>query len=237
MREGPNIANLAALIGDPARANMLNALMSGMALTAGELAREAGITPQTASAHLAKLMLGALVFVEVQGRHRYYCLAGPDVASALEGLMELAARTGALRTRPGPRDQNMRFARVCYDHLAGEMSVRMHDAFVKQGLIIATIDGLGLSSVGRSRFMAEGIDVSILEQKPRRLCRACLDWSERRHHLSGTLGAALLQLFLSRGWVKRDEKSRAMMFTRTGLLRFDEFIGDHGALQSATIAG
>jgi DNA-binding transcriptional ArsR family regulator len=223
MREGPDIARIAALIGDPARANMLNALMSGLALTAGELAREAAITPQTASMHLSKLTQGALVLVEVQGRHRYYRLAGPDVAGALEGLMELASRTGQLRTRPGPRDENLRFSRVCYDHLAGTLGVQLHHALIEQGLVIATSSGLGVSEKGRFRFHAEGIDVGVFEQKTRTICRACLDWSERRHHLSGNLGAALLQLFIKRGWAKRDLKSRAILFTPKGLLQFHAF--------------
>jgi DNA-binding transcriptional ArsR family regulator len=226
MREGPDISGIAALIGDPARANMLNALMSGMALTAGELAREAGVSPQTASVHLARLREGALVSMEVQGRHRYFRLAGPDVAGALEGLMELASRTGRLRTKPGPRDQSMREARVCYDHLAGSMGVRMHDAFIQQGLVVATSEGLGLSERGRSRFRAEGIDIEAMEQKGRPICRACLDWSERRHHLAGSIAAELLQLFLTRGWARRDTKSRAIVFVPAGHLQFNDFIAD-----------
>jgi DNA-binding transcriptional ArsR family regulator len=224
MKEGPDIASLAALIGDPARANMLMALMSGMALTAGELAREAAVTPQTASAHLGKLQDDGLVLLEVQGRHRYFRLANQDVAGALEGLMELAARTGRLRTRPGPRDQAMREARVCYDHLAGEKGVAMHAAFVAQGLVIATSNGLGLSAAGASRFRAEGIDVDTMERRGRSPCRACLDWSERRHHLAGPLGAQLLQLLFRRGWAKRDAASRAVVFSINGARRFAAFV-------------
>jgi len=203
---------------------MLAALMSGMALTAGELAREAAVTPQTASSHLARLIEAKLVIVEAQGRHRYFKLGSPDVAGALEGLMELASRTGRMRTRPGPRDQALRDARVCYDHLAGTMGVRMHDALIEQGAIIATRDGLGLSSAGRARFIAEGIDVGELEQRDRPLCRACLDWSERRHHLAGTLGASLLQLILKRRWAIRDPKGRGVTFTRSGLSNFEAFL-------------
>jgi len=235
MREGPDIAALAALIGDPARANMLMALMSGMALTAGELSREASITPQTASSHLAKLMEARLILVEIQGRHRYFRLAGQDVAGALEGLMELAARHDRLRTRPGPRDAAMRRARSCYDHLAGEMGVRLHEAFIAQGVVIATVDGLGLSPQGRRRFLAEGIDVAALEQKGRSLCRACLDWSERRHHLAGPLGAAILRIVLDRGWATRDRQSRAILFSGDGERRFDDFLGkDQASSQIST---
>ncbi len=224
MKDGPDIASLAALIGDPARANMMAALMSGMALTAGELAHEAQVTPQTASAHLARLRDAGLIVMEIQGRHRYFRLAGPDVAAALEGLMELAARMGRMRSRPGPRDEALRFARVCYDHLAGTLGVRLHDTLVAQGLVVATADGLGLSSKGRARFIAEGIEVDGLSRPGKAPCRACLDWSERRHHLAGPLGAALLQSFIRRGWVERDSKSRALLFNRSGLDAFEHYL-------------
>jgi DNA-binding transcriptional ArsR family regulator len=224
MKEGPDIASLAALIGEPARANMLTTLMSGMALTAGELAREAGVTAQTASSHLAKLSEAKLVTLEVQGRHRYFRLAGPDVAGALEGLMELAARTGRMRARPGPRDPQLREARVCYDHLAGTLGVKMHDAFITQGLVVATPEGLGLSHSGRERMVAERVDIDTIEAKSGPLCRACLDWSERRHHMAGRLGAALLKLIIARGWARRDLETRAILFSQNGLKGFEAFL-------------
>lgn len=224
MREGPDIASLAALLGDPGRASMLTALMGGQALTAGELAAEAGITAQTASAHLARLAEGGLVAREVQGRHRYARLVGPEVAEALEGLMGLAARTGRLRTRPGPRDEAMRQARVCYDHLAGSLGVRLHDALVCSSVLIAASDGLALTSGGRMWLAVHGVDVGALMSRRRPLCRACLDWSERRHHLAGSVGAALLNLVLERGWATRDPKSRAVLFSKAGLSRFETLI-------------
>jgi hypothetical protein len=138
--------------------------------------------------------------------------------------MELASRTGRLRTRPGPRDPALREARVCYDHLAGAQGVRLHDAMVEQGLIVATRDGLGVSEKGRSRFVAEGIDIAALEEKGRPLCRTCLDWSERRHHLAGSLGAALLQLVLKRGWARRGPTGRAVLFTPPGERAFAAFL-------------
>lgn len=233
MREGPDLAALAALIGDPARANMLTALMSGLALTAGELAREANVTAPTASGHLARLRDARLVVMEVQGRHRYFRLAGPDVAGALEGLMELAARVGHLRTRPGPRDAALRLARVCYDHLAGEAGVAMYEAFLLQGLVSATGDGLCLTAPGRSRFRAEGIDVEALERRGRTVCRTCLDWSERRHHLGGPLGAALLHLIFQRGWAKRDDKGRAVRFSPAGQRTFQAFCQPADAVADA----
>ena len=156
----PDIAALAALIGDPARARMLEALMSGRALAAGELANEAGVTAQTASAHLTKMIDAGLLLVEAQGRHRYYRLAGPAVAAALESMMGLAARTGRLRTRPGPRDAAMRRARDCYDHLAGDAGVRPHDAMVARGDIVPTAEGLSLSPAGPRRLVAQGVELT-----------------------------------------------------------------------------
>ncbi len=224
MKEGPDIAGLAALIGDPARANMLSALMAGTALTAGELAVEAGVTPQTASGHLARLVAAGLLLVEVQGRHRYYRIAGPDVAEALETLDVLAARTGRLRARPGPRDEAMRESRRCYDHLAGARGVALFDALVQGGDIVHGPDGLVPSDAGRKRFAAAGIDMADLESRRRPLCRACFDWSERRPHLAGSLGAALMAMMIARGWAKADKASRAIRFTPAGEAAFAAFL-------------
>lgn len=216
MRNGPDIASLASLIGDPARANILAALMSGKALTAGECAAEAGISASTASGHLAKLLDAGLLVVLVQGRHRYYNLAGSDVAEAVEALMGLAVRVGLRRTRPGPRDAAMRRARLCYDHLAGALATALYTRLVESGLLVAKQEGIGLSAAGRTRFLAEGIDVAALEGKPRPLCRACLDWSERQPHLAGSLGAAIARLATERGWCRREAGSRAVHFASRG---------------------
>lgn len=234
MKEGPDIAGLAALIGDPARANMLSALMAGKALTAGELAGEAGVTPQTASGHLARLVAAGLLLVEVQGRHRYYRIAGPDVAEALETLDVLAARTGRVRTRTGPRDEAMRAARRCYDHLAGTLGVALFDALVRNGDIVQGADGLAPSTAGRARFVAEGIDMNEIEARRRPVCRACLDWSERRPHLAGSLGAALMSHFIKRGWAKADAKSRAIVFTPAGRAAFDAFLRPQAKQRAAS---
>ena len=134
MKAGPDISRIAALVGDPARSNMLTALMTGRALTASELAHQAGVTPQTASSHLSKLEAGGLVEQEKQGRHRYFRLSDPDVAAVLEGLEGLAARAGHMRVRTGPKDPALRHARVCYDHLAGDLGVQMLDSLRKQRL-------------------------------------------------------------------------------------------------------
>lgn len=218
MKDGPIIATVAALIGDPARANILTALMDGRALTASELAAAAGVALPTASGHLGKLTEAGLLGVEKQGRHRYYRLSGTDVAEVLEGLMGLAQRTGAMRVRAGPRDAELRAARVCYDHLAGEEGVALLERLVARGLL----DGgekPRLTDAGRAAFAAIGIDVAALERRRRPTCLPCLDWSERRHHLGGALGAAILARAVTLGWVTRGE-GRALRITPAGRTAF-----------------
>src|SRR5260370_13778170 len=146
MKAGPDIAMVASLVGDPARSNMLTALMTGRALTASELAHQAGVTPQTASSHLSKLEAGGLVELEKQGRHRYYRLSDPDVAGVLEGLAGLAARAGHMRVRTGPKDPALRRARICYDHLAGDLGVHMLDSLKRQKLVRQHKDHIKLTS-------------------------------------------------------------------------------------------
>jgi DNA-binding transcriptional ArsR family regulator len=226
MKEGPSIATIAALMGDPARANMLGALMAGRALTAGELAREAGVSAPTASGHLARLSEAGLVLVEAQGRHRYFRLSGPDVALVLEGLMGLAARTGRLRTRPGPRDPALREARTCWDHMAGEWAVRLYDGLIADGRLAATDGAVSLTESGRRFFRAEGVDVDALDTGRRPLCRACLDWSERRPHLGGPLGRVLLDHALSRAWVRKAPEGRALTVTPPGQRALRAWIGE-----------
>lgn len=215
MKDGPAIAPVAALIGDPARANMLTALMDGRALTASELAQQAGVTLQTASGHLGKLETAGLLALEKQGRHRYYRLSGNDVAHALESLMGIAARTGALRVRPGPKEPALRKARVCYDHLAGERGVAVLSRLRAKGLVAGNPDNMTVTARGRRFFTEFGIELDRLERGRRPLCLACLDWSERRHHLGGALGAALLASMCQRGWVRR-EPGRVVAFTARG---------------------
>lgn len=225
MKDGPNIAMIAALLGDPARANMLTALMHGQALTATELAQEAGVALSTASGHLAKLQAGGLVAVEKQARHRYFRLSGADVAGVLESLMGLAARTGQLRVRTGPRDPALRRARVCYDHLAGEAGVAMLDRFRAKQLIVGRDEVMRITDEGARFFCDFGVDIHRLAQGRRAMCRACLDWSERRIHLGGALGAQLLQRFYELRWAKRLPRSRAIAFTPAGLGQFERFLG------------
>ena len=220
MKDGPNIANLAAVIGDPARANMLTALMDGRARTVSELARAAGVALPTASGHLAKLEAAGLTQTRKQGRHRYVALSAPDVAELIERLMSLAQRTGATRVRTGPRDPALREARVCYDHLAGARAVAVMEAFIAGDLIAGDGETPALTAAGREKLAEIGIDLSAIEHGRRPLCRACLDWSERKSHLGGALGAAILDHALSRGWVARGD-GRIVRFSPRGAAAFD----------------
>jgi len=209
------LADLAALIADPARARMLTALSGGTALTATELAIEAGIAPSTASSHLAKLTAANLLAIEQQGRHRYFRLFDEEIASMLETLMGVAKRDP---TRRGPKDPAMRVARVCYDHLAGERGVWLFDSLLRRD----AIRGIDVTSAGRALFARLEIDVASLERSRRPLVRTCLDWSERRHHLAGSLGAAILQRMLALAWARRELSSRALIFSASGERAFRE---------------
>ncbi len=216
MKDGPNIVGIAALIGDHARAEILTALMSGMALTPTELADIAGITKQTVSSHLAKLVEAGLLEVQAQGRHRYFRLAGNDVAQLLESLMSVAFRTGAVRLRSSPREPALRKARVCYDHLAGELGVQLFEGLAARGAFELHDAAMGLSASGRKIMLELGIDAPLSHNGRRPLCRTCMDWSERRDHLAGTLGALLLRRFEQLGWGKRIPDSRIFAFTPKG---------------------
>jgi DNA-binding transcriptional ArsR family regulator len=220
MKDGPNIARVASLLGDPARADVLTALMSDRALTATELAAIAGVTKQTMSAHLAKLREAKLVLVDQQGRHRYFRLADEDVAGLVESLMGVAFRTGSVRLVSSPREPALRRARICYDHLAGEFGVMAYEALLQKGILEKSGGGLRLSAAGSEWFSRFGIDTEAVTRLRRTLCRACMDWSERRQHLAGALGAALLARMSELGWLKRDARSRVLRFTAQGQRRF-----------------
>jgi DNA-binding transcriptional ArsR family regulator len=233
MKEGPDISIIAALIGNPAGANMLMALMAGPALTATELAQEAGVSLPTASGHLARLHQARLVTIERQGRHRYFRLADADVATALEGLMPLAARAGHLRTRTGPRDPELRRARSCYDHLAGDLAVRMFDRFLARGLVTRAGQELRITGQGRAFFSASGIDVARLERDRRPLCRCCLDWSERRSHLGGGLGAGVFAFLLEHSWAARERATRVVRFRGNGEAMIEAWFAGDAVLPQA----
>lgn len=216
MKYGPDISITAQLLGDPARANMVMALMSGQALSAAELAHEAGVTPSTATGHLNKLVSLGLLTGEKQGRHRFFHLCDPDVGEAVEALIAVAARAGHLRTRPGPKDQAMRHARSCYDHLGGRLAVDLAGHWLGAGLLAWRGDALQLTRKGREFLTGRGIELTKLEALKRPLCRSCMDWSERRPHLGGALGAAVLSHVVSEGWAVRGQSVRQVTFSRRG---------------------
>ncbi len=217
MKDGPHIARVAALIGDHARAEVLTALMADRAMTATELANIAGVSKATISAHLAKLVEANLISVDPQGRHRYFRLANHDVAQLLESLMGVAFRSGAVRLRGSPREPALRKARMCYDHLAGELGVLAFEGLQAQGAFSGALPTeLRLSDAGRTWFAARGVDTDVLATQRRCFCRPCLDWGERRHHLAGALGAALLARVYALGWARRAKDSRVVQFTVPG---------------------
>lgn len=227
MKEGPDIALIGSMIGDPARANMLTALMSGKALTATELASEAGITVQTASSHLSKLVSATLVNFRKQGRHRYYALADEDVSDVLESLMGLAAKKGHMRLQTGPKDPALRKARICYDHLAGDYGVQLFDSLRQKGLIKGDDENLALTTAGYVFAKDLGVNIESLETQKRPLCKSCLDWSARRTHMAGSFGAALLDLMINKGWAKRETGSRIISFTEAGDAAFQKYFPAH----------
>lgn len=216
MASGNTIAGIAALIGDPARANILLALMGGRALTAGELARQAGVTAQTTSGHLARLADAEMIVMEKQGRHRYFRLASQEIAQAIESL-SVVASMGPQRHHPvGPKDEALRRARTCYDHIAGQLGLALADSMQSQGFVILA-EGAGAITVEGDLFLESfGIDMKTSIRSQRPLCRACLDWSERRYHIAGRLGAALLSRSLELGWIESVPESRALKITRAG---------------------
>lgn len=216
MADAPYIAEVAALVGDPARANILMALMDGRALTATELAYVAGVTPQTASGHLSRLTEGRLLVVERQGRHRYFRVASPEVARLVEAL-SLVAVAGPPRHRPASRiDAALREARTCYDHLAGRLGVALADALIASGHVILDRDGGELTAEGAEFLGGFGVDLDAARRRRRMFCRPCLDWSERRPHLAGAVGAALASRCFELGWFERIRDSRALRLTATG---------------------
>jgi len=231
MASNARFAEVASLAGDPARAAMLHALMDGRALTASELARVASVTPQTASGHLARMVTAGLLSVEKQGRHHYHRLATPAVAHMIESMMQVASTMELMRPAPatGPRDAAMRAARTCYDHLAGRLGVALTDALVRGGHVELSRDAGLVTDAGIALFAQIGIDAATLApargRTNRVLCRPCLDWSERRPHLAGAVGAALCARSLEAGWIRRITGTRAVAVTPLGWRVFRDAIG------------
>ena len=212
----PDVATIASLIGDRARADILMCLMAGRAQTATELARAARVTKQTASAHLSKLVNARLLAVESVGRHRYFTLADHDVGTVIEDLTALAHRAGAIQVDSGPVDPALRKARVCYDHLAGELGVRVYDSLRQQGCLRVARKKVTLTERGEEFCRELGVDPAALDRGKRPLCLACLDWSVRRHHLAGALGAAVLSCFFALGWARLHKGTRIVSFSAVG---------------------
>lgn len=232
MATSNRIAEVAAAVGEPARAAMLAALMDGRALTATELAEVAAITPQTASGHLARLASAGLIAAEKQGRHRYHRLASPEVARMIESVMQIAG--GVTLSRPllrvGPKDVALRHARTCYDHLAGTLGVSIADALRANGAVEIAGDAAALTETGRTQMQFLGIlapDDNTRGARP--VCRPCLDWSERRPHLAGVLGAAICTHALDQGWVRGRPGTRALEITPSGRIGFRKAFGVESA--------
>ncbi|WP_322046226.1 helix-turn-helix transcriptional regulator [Paraburkholderia sp. J67] len=225
-RHFPGLARVAALLADPGRAAMLWALMDGSARPAGELTLIAGLSPSAASAHLARLAEGGLLAPEVRGRHRYYRIATPEIAQTIEALMNVAHAAAPVQPVPRPARTvpvEMRHARTCYDHMAGEVAVRVFDRLVAGGLLVLHGDDLEPTEAGVARLGGWGVDLGALRTRRRRFACTCLDWSERRSHLGGALGAALLERFTSNGWVERTSRPRVLRITPLGQREFDAF--------------
>ncbi|MBB3040716.1 winged helix-turn-helix domain-containing protein [Nocardioides soli] len=209
-----DLAAVGALIGDPSRARILDALMGGRALAAGELARAAGVSASTASEHLARLREGGLVEVVSQGRHRYHRIAGPDVGAALEALSQVAPPRPVVSLRQAGHARALGFARTCYDHLAGVCGVALHDVLLERGWLTPAYD---VTPVGVDALGAWGVDVAAARSRRRSFARPCLDWTERRPHLAGALAAGITDALVDRGWfVRRATDSRALRLTDPG---------------------
>ncbi len=226
------IARLAGLIGEPARAAMLLALMDGRALTARELAGAARIAPATASRHLSLLAEAGLLVVRSQGRHRYHGLAGADVARLLEGLMQFSVRPAAVpppAVVAGPRDAALRMARTCYDHLAGRLGVAMADHLLEEGAIVFDSEEGGRATDRAAAVLSRlGLEAAVALDgggSRRPVCRPCLDWSERRPHLAGRIGALICAHCLDRGWLSRSGGSRALDITPRGAAALRDVLG------------
>jgi DNA-binding transcriptional ArsR family regulator len=223
----PGLSRIGALLADPGRAAMLWALMDGSARPAGELTMIAGLSPSAASAHLARLTEGGLLAVEERGRHRYFRIATAEIAASIEALASVAQASAPQRAAPRPARTvpvDMRYARTCYDHMAGELSVQLFERMLSHRLLHQHGDTLDATENGINQLAAWGIDVAGQRSRRRRFACTCPDWSERRPHLGGALGAALLDAWTTQGWIERTGRSRILRVTPAGHRHFDDFL-------------
>lgn len=220
----PRFATIASMIGDPTRARMLSALMGGEFMAAGELAAAAGVSAQTASTHIAKLLDAELIVLRAQGRHRYLRLAGEEVAHALEALSFVAERSAHADKWERGAYKPLKAARTCYRHIAGELGVALFEGLLARGTLVARDGHCALTESGDAELRALGIAVSA-EAGSRRFAHPCFDWSERRDHLAGSLAVSLLDHFLEHGWLRRTKDSRALQLTTPGAQALAHWIG------------
>jgi len=219
-----DFARIASLIGEPSRAIMLWTLTDGRAYTAGELAVCADISPQSASNHLSKLWDARLLILEKQGRHRYYRLAGPEVAYAIESMANLLPIKDRTLIQRKTTNHGVEYARMCYDHLAGKVGVEITEALVKNDLLVKKEHGYHVTSTGKKWFNAINLDIEKLKQKKRSFALHCLDRSERRHHLAGSLGAALCSKMIENDWIRKKKNSREVILTYEGRKKLFEML-------------
>ena len=221
----PNISYIAKLIAEPTRAIILDCLMSGQALPASELAYMAKVSHPTISSHLAKLVEGNLLVMEQHGRHRYYRLASKEVAEVIEVLGTIAPPVEIRSLRQSSQLKQVRFGRTCYDHLAGELGVKITEALIEKEIVYLE-DGLyAVTKKGKEWFLQFGINIEEANTKRRVFAKPCLDWSERRYHISGWLGSAIATRFFDNGWITRAEKNRAVQLTPKGINALENHFG------------
>jgi DNA-binding transcriptional ArsR family regulator len=221
----PNIVEVASLIGDTSRGAMLMCLLGGKALPASELARAARITPQTASSHLAKMVEGRLLVHESHGRHRYYRLASAEVGQALEALNSIAPPKPVRSLRESEQSKALQFARTCYDHIAGEVGVTLTDKMLELSLITKVDRDFVVTEDGANWFVDFGINLNSIGRGRRHFARQCLDWSERRYHMAGALGAAVTSRLFELEWIVRIPGGRAVRVTNSGFRGFEQELG------------
>ncbi|KUP26172.1 helix-turn-helix domain-containing protein [Paenibacillus sp. DMB5] len=222
MKAQSNAAMIASLVSEASRAAILTVLLDGRFHAAGELAYMARITPQTASFHLAKLVNADVIAVEKQGRHRYYGIRDQEVARVMETLLSIAPPVEIKSLKQSSEDKALRYARTCYDHLAGSLGVQLTDALLRTDLLCEEKEGFAITENGEKLFTDLQIDLNMVKKKRRAFTHKCLDWSERRHHLAGALGNALLERFLELKWVRRLPETRAIQITADGEKGFKE---------------